>query len=88
MSKTIPATLVFDDWRQDGHPDSIYNTELGVELAMGDLHAGTCFEASITVQDHVAEEIQRAWDRHGAYPVFRVMPQPRGSASVSWRYVV
>ena len=77
MSKTIPATLVFEDWRLNGHTDSIYCTELGVELAMGDLHAGTCFEASITVQDHVAEEIQRAWDRHGAYPVFRVMPQQR-----------
>ena len=76
--KTIPVTLVFDDWRQDGHTDSIYNTELGVELSMRDLHAGTCFEASITVQDHVAEEIQRAWDRHGAYPVFKAMAKPRG----------
>ena len=81
MSKTIPATLVFDDWRMYGHTDSIYNTELGVELSMGDLHAGTGILGSITVPDHVAEEIQRAWDRHGAYPVFRVMPQPRGATS-------
>lgn len=67
------AKLVFDDWRKLGDPNSIYSTELGAELSAGDLHSGTVFEAELEVDPGVEQEIIKALDRHGAYPVFRVL---------------
>lgn len=55
---------------------SIYATELGVELAGGDLHSGTTWEAIILgLPADIKEEILAAYEQHGAYPVFRVVPR-------------
>jgi hypothetical protein len=68
--------LIFDDWRQDGNPDSIYQTELGAELSSGDLHSGTVFTATVEFDDAQANaDIRAAWEQHRAYPVFRLMPE-------------
>lgn len=65
--------IVFDDWRQVGKADSIYQTELGGDLSSGDLHSGTTFDAELTVDAATEREIKRAWVYAGAYPVFSVM---------------
>jgi hypothetical protein len=67
--------LIFDDWRQAGQPDSIYQTDLGAELSSGDMHSGTVFTAILQFdRAQAAADIRDAWEQHGAYPVFRVMP--------------
>jgi len=71
--KTIPVKLVFIDWNQIGNCKSIYNTELGVELSMRDLHSGTIFESELTIDEYVANEIENAMDTHEAYPLFSVI---------------
>jgi hypothetical protein len=69
----MKVELVFDDWRQVGLPDSIYGTELGVRLSMGDLHSGTVFGATLVFDDErVAAELMEAFGLHGAYAVFSV----------------
>ena len=68
--------LIFDDWRQDGQSDSIYQTELGAELSSGDLHRGTVIDAYIVFDDwRIDQAIRDAWQHHRAYPVFRLMPE-------------
>lgn len=67
----MKVKLVFDDWRQIGKPDSIYNTELGLALSSGDLHSGTTFDAKVIIDENVMQEIREAMNEHGAYPVFR-----------------
>ncbi len=71
---SLDCRLVLEDWRKHGEPDSIYDTELGVELTMGDLHSGTTFPATVTLPAEVAREIEAAYAEHGAYPVFRLVP--------------
>lgn len=68
--------LVLQDWRQEGEVDSIYESELGIELASGDLHSGTIFEAELIVNDDfVEQDIQKAFDKYKAYPVFSIIPK-------------
>jgi hypothetical protein len=70
------AKLIFDDWRQCGQSDSIYQTDLGAELSSGYLHSGTVFTATVEFDDaQAAADIRAAWEQHGAYPVFRLMPR-------------
>lgn len=67
--------LAFEDWRQTGQADSIYETPLGVELSLGDLHSGTTFEATVVFDSIGIEgEIEVAYKEDGAYPVFRMVP--------------
>ena len=72
----MECDLIFDDWRQFGNSESIYNTDLGVDLSMGALHSGTVFAAEVSLPDcpEIAAEIERAMQQHQAYPVFRLIP--------------
>lgn len=70
----MKCRLVMDDWRETGVSESIYNTELGVNLSMGDLHSGTAFEAEVELPPWATKEIEAAWKEHGAYPVLRLIP--------------
>lgn len=70
----MKCRLVMEDWRQTGNAESIYSTPLGVELSMGDMHGGTTFAAVVALPPDVAEAVETAWREHGAYPVFRLMP--------------
>ena len=60
--------LVFDDWRDKNHR-SIYSTEQGVELAMGDFHSGTMFLADIQLDEDSARALESALSA-GYVPVF------------------
>lgn len=75
----MKVKLVFDDWRQNGNSDSIYDTELGVHLSSGDLHSGTLFDANLKFDElkfdeELENQILLYWKKYQAYPVFRVMP--------------
>jgi len=63
-----------EDWRKVGEAGSLYNTPLGLELSLGDVHSGTAFEAVVELPADVRSEIEDAWRTHGAYPVLRLMP--------------
>jgi len=69
----IRARLVFEDWRQEGKPESIYETFIGVSLSAGDLHSGTVLVADIDISPETEAEIVEAWEGNKAYPVFRLM---------------
>jgi len=62
--------LVFDDWRERGK--SIYVTEQGVELTMGEFHSGTTFPGSIALDGENEAELRQAL-RDGFQPVFWVL---------------
>jgi hypothetical protein len=67
----MKVKLVFNDWRLKGSVISIYNTPLGVELSMGDLHSGTTFDAELNINSETENEIKEAL-KQGAYPVFAI----------------
>lgn len=69
----MKVKLIFEDWRQVGQGESIYNTKLGVNLSANDLHSGTVFEAELILEEEISQEIITAWQQHRAYPVFRVI---------------
>jgi len=73
----MKVTLVFSDWRQIGIGPSIYNTELGFALSLGDLHSGTTFHGELTLPDNldIEAEIQEAMKRDRAYPVFDIIAE-------------
>ena len=48
----MKVRLVFQDWQRNGQ--SIYATEEGVRLAMGDFHSGSTFDATIEVDEEQA----------------------------------
>lgn len=66
------VALIFEDW-QDPNGVSIYSTEEGVELSMGDLHSGSTFYAELEVDEDTAEELHRA-NASGCKAIFRVVP--------------
>lgn len=49
----MKVRLVFCDWVKNGQ--SIYETEEGIELSLGDFHHGTTFNADIDVYGSDAE---------------------------------
>ena len=69
---TLDVALIFDDWRdwRDSR-QSIYGTAIGLSLSSGDLHSGSTFRATITVDPDTAEELMAALDA-GYQPVFRM----------------
>lgn len=71
----MKCELVFDDWRKAGVAESIYYTELGNQLSNGDLHSGTVSNVEVSMPKYVEQELKRAWDRHQAYAVFRLVPR-------------
>ena len=66
--------LVFHDWLGRGCR-SIYATDLGIRLSSGDLHSGTTWHVHVTLPDNIAAELRAAYTEHGAYAVFRVVPE-------------
>jgi len=62
--------LVVDDWRR--HGKSVYSTEAGVQLSMGDFHSGTTFPGTIELDEEDAAELRRAL-RDGFQPVFWIL---------------
>ena len=67
--------LVFDDWRSLLDYGSIYATELGLRLSSGDLHSGTTWHVEANLPEDLAAELRAAYVEHGAYAVFRVVPE-------------
>ena len=63
--------LIVEDWKQEGSNESIYNTELGVRLSLGDLHSGSTFTGEIELPVDALEDLKDA-ARLRAYPVFRL----------------
>jgi len=79
----MKVSMVFDDWRQNGRKwqpkGSIYATELGIALSMGDLHSGSTFDAEVTFKDaDIGREIEAAYAEHFAFPVFEMVPDGGG----------
>ena len=70
----MKVRLVMYDWRQKGVVGSIYGTELGIELSLGDLHNGTTFPAKIDMEPDIIAEIRAAWRDHLAYPIMAIIP--------------
>lgn len=70
----LPCRFVVDDWRKSGEAASVYETELGVELAQGDLHSGSTFRVVLKASHDLLDELREAMQQHGAYAVFRVIP--------------
>ena len=71
LSKCCGVKLMFVDWI-DIKGKSIYNTEEGIRLSMGDLHSGSTF----TLDSLPIEEIKEAANR-GFFVTFRVLPRGR-----------
>ena len=61
--------LVFLDWQKDGK--SVYATEKGIELSMGQFHSGTTFLGDISVDPMEAKELADAI-KQGYQPCFWV----------------
>ncbi|MCL4486833.1 MAG: hypothetical protein M1570_01725 [Chloroflexi bacterium] len=75
----MQIALVFDDWRGKNRK-SIYHTEKGVELSMGDFHSGTVFMADIQLDEDSARELEAALSG-GYIPVFYAVEISRESNS-------
>ena len=73
--------LIFDDWRKDGQ--SIYHTEEGVELSLGDFHTGTTFDGEIELDITSEHELQDAIEA-GYEPLF-LMSTSRGREDTNER---
>ena len=62
---------VVEDW-QDAEGWSVYRTEEGIWLSMGDFHAGTTFTGTIDLAEEEAQELKNAAAR-GYHPVFLLL---------------
>lgn len=62
--------LVFHDWCK--LCKSIYSTEEGIELSLGDFHSGTTFDAEIELDEGNEKELKRAI-KNGYQPTFYVI---------------
>ena len=75
----MKIALVFDDWRGTRGlalaSGSIYGTALGQRLSEGHLHSGTTWHVEIDLPADISEELRDAYEKHGAYAVFRVIPE-------------
>jgi len=65
--------LVFCDWQTADGESSVYSTQAGVELSLGNLHSGTVFEASAAFTICDDADLRKAW-RLGIVPVFALLP--------------
>lgn len=69
------VTLVLDDWRQVGTPDSAYH-DADYEGLTEDMHHGSCFGATLSIDDpYAVKMLSDAWAKNKLYPVFRIMPE-------------
>lgn len=65
--------LVFHDWTKGTSDESIYNTEEGIELSLGDFRHGTIFDATIDVPGDEKWLTRKL--REGYKPVFYAVEQ-------------
>ena len=84
--KQVEVRLAFHDWYREG--ESIYNTNDGLELSLGDYHSGTIFHGSLMLDEENLEELREALKRD-ALPVFavfeaKVPTAPVRDAAESW----
>ena len=68
----MKVSLVFYDWIEEETGESVYCTERGVELSLGDFHSGTMFTAEIELEDYQGEFEAAA--ENGIVPVFYAVP--------------
>ena len=71
----MKVTLVFHDWFKLGCPDSIYNTEEGINLSASELHSGSTFEVELEFNNTYYERIISDALEAGFVPVFKVMQE-------------
>ena len=65
----VKVRFAFQDWQRDGV--SIYQTERGIDLSLGNFHSGTVFEGELALDADDERELLRAL--FGGYkPVFEV----------------
>lgn len=67
LTRRVKVKLAFLDWREKGK--SVYATDRGVELSMGDFHSGSTFPGTIELDQEQAEELTEAM-RSGLQPCF------------------
>jgi len=68
--------LVFEDWKKNGK--SIYNTEDGIELSIGDFHSGTTFNGEINLSPDNEEELKQAI-KNKNFPYFMLIGEDKTS---------
>ncbi len=61
--------LVFVSWQKEGK--SVYDTEEGDKLFIGDFHHGTIFKGTIELDEEETSRIKQAW-KAGIHPVFDI----------------
>ena len=64
--------LVFTDW-QNHEFKSVYATEEGIELSIGQFHSGTTFDGEIDLSEPEMKELELA-SKKGYRPIFELMP--------------
>ena len=72
----LQIKMSFEDWMPHNSGKSIYSTEKGVELSMGDFHSGTVFEATIELDVDSEKELKEAI-KQGFNPIFRIYEKSR-----------
>ena len=65
----MKISLVFQDW-QNREGKSIYFTEAGVELSLGDFHHGTVFDGELRLEEESDAAMLQAALEAGFRPVF------------------
>jgi len=73
--KQISVRLAFHDWIRDG--ESVYGSEEGIELSIGNFHSGTVFSGTIILDDDDANDLLDAINKK-AYPAFLMVQASDG----------
>ena len=71
-TEKLAIRLVFADWLGKNHR-SVYSTEAGVGLSMGQFHSGTTFEGTVRLDPDDRAELEVAF-ASGYTPVFHLIP--------------
>ena len=66
-----PIRMTFDDLRRKGK--SMYSTEEGVQMTMGDIHSGSTFSGTITLDEENMDQLNKMFEA-GLQPVFWISP--------------
>ena len=64
----MKINLIFYDWINERTGESVYCTEEGIQLSLGDFHSGTVFTAEVQLEDY-RDEFEAA-AKSGIVPVF------------------
>jgi len=62
--------VIFEDWKENGK--SIYSTEKGVELSMGSLHSGSCWEGEIDFDPDTELELKERGKYRAIFEIVEV----------------